>query len=79
MYTMWQIKASEWRAYSYGCSMLCAANAIDFSNQCFSKNVASTTNELSLDTAFVGTVTSQQQMYWITTLLVKGREVSFKT
>ena len=49
-----------------------------FSSQCFSKTVAGRTNELSLDTAFVGTVTSTQQMSWTTILLIKGREVSFK-
>ena len=51
----------------------------DFSNQCFSKTVATaTTDELSLDTAFVGSVSSRQQLPWTTTLQVKGKEVSFK-
>ena len=49
-----------------------------YSSQCFSKTVAATTNELSLDTAFVGTVRSKQQFSWTTTLLVKGKKVSFK-
>ena len=33
---------------------------------------------MSLDTTFVGTVTSKQQMSLTITLLVKGRDVSFK-
>ena len=33
---------------------------------------------MSLDTAFVGTVSSKQQLSWTTTLLVKGKEVTFK-
>ena len=49
-----------------------------YQSQCFSKTVAATTNELSLDTAFVGTVSSKQQLSWTTTLLVKGKEVTFK-
>ena len=49
-----------------------------FQSKCFSKTVAATTSELSLDTAFVGTVSSKQQSPWTTTLLVEGKEVSFK-
>jgi hypothetical protein len=40
--------------------------------------VAATTSELSLDTAFVGTVSSKQQSSWTTTLLIEGKEVCFK-
>ena len=35
-----------------------------FQSKCFSKTVAATTSELSLDTAFVGTVSSKQQSPW---------------
>ena len=35
-------------------------------------------SELSLDTAFVGSVSSKQQSSWTTTLQVRGKEIRFK-
>ena len=49
-----------------------------YSNQCFSKTVAATTNELNLDTAFLGSVRANPESFWTTTILLNKVEVSFK-
>ena len=52
-----------------------------YESQCFSKTVAATilvNSELSLDTAFVGSVSSKQQSSWTTTLQVRGKKIRFK-
>ena len=49
-----------------------------FQSQCFSKTVAATSNELSLDSAFVGNVSTSQPVSWNTTIFMKEREVNFK-
>ena len=49
-----------------------------FSAQCLSKTVAAATNELSLDAAFLGTVTSQQESSWTISLQLQSREIPFK-
>ena len=46
-----------------------------FKNLCFSKTVAATSEELSLDSAFVGNVSTSQPVSWNTTVLMKGKEV----
>ena len=46
--------------------------------QCFSKKVAASTNELSLDTAFLGAVGAKQPSLWTTTVGVGKKSVSFK-
>lgn len=49
-----------------------------FSAQCFSKTAAASTNELSLDSAFLGTVSSEQEAVWTSTLLLGTKEIPFK-
>ena len=49
-----------------------------YSKKCFSKTVAAGSNELSLDTAFVGALRANQGTSWTTTLLVEKKPVSFK-
>ena len=49
-----------------------------FSSQCFSKTAAVSTNELSLDAAFLGAVSSEQDTAWTCTLLIDEKEISFK-
>ena len=49
-----------------------------FSAQCFSKTTAAATHELSLDMAFLGVVTSEQEPSWTTTLLLGNRQTTFK-
>lgn len=46
-----------------------------FGAQCFSK---ATTNELSLETAFLDAVTTRHAPSWSITLLLQGKEIAFK-
>ena len=48
------------------------------SPQCFSKTSAATTHEVSLDTAFLGVVASQQDPAWTATVLLGATEVELK-
>ena len=41
-----------------------------FSSQCFSKTAAASTHKVSLDSAFLGAVTSQQEPAWTATVLL---------
>ena len=49
-----------------------------FQAQCFSKTIATSTNELSLDTAFLGSVDSRQESSWTITLGVENKVIPFK-
>ena len=49
-----------------------------YSNQCFSKTVTAATNELNLDTAFLGSVRANPEFFWTTMVLLDKVKVSFK-
>ena len=49
-----------------------------FSSQCFAKTVAAAAHELSLDTAFLGTVTTEQESSWTISLQLGKTEIPFK-
>lgn len=49
-----------------------------FEAQCFSKTAAASTDELSVESAFLDTVATKQECSWSVTLLLKNREVPFK-
>lgn len=49
-----------------------------FSAQCFSKTTAAVAHEVSLDTAFLDTVSAKQESSWTITLLLGTKELPFK-
>ena len=49
-----------------------------FSSQCFSKTAPACMHEVSLDSAFLGAVTSQREPAWTATVLLGKTEVVFK-
>ena len=49
-----------------------------FSSQCFSKTVAASAEELSLDTAFLGALNSGKTSPWTVTLKLEGTDIHFK-
>ena len=49
-----------------------------FASQCFSKTIKATTDELSLDSAFLDAMTSASQNSWNTNVLLEKTSVNFK-
>ncbi len=49
-----------------------------YSSQCFSKTDGGTAHEVSLDSAFLGAVTSNPPTAWTVSLLVGGKKAAFK-